>query len=131
MSQMGGPSEFSGAPEITAAKVKIAFVPDQESLDRVLQDAERQAKDVIDRLVLYAKAAILDVANAHAAETLRAGERPADTRQRVELESDTQPQSGRAVPVTDQLLLAVARIGVDVTEIKESAEQIVANTAPQ
>lgn len=117
MSQFGTPSG-GDAPSVTVAQAKVAFVPDQESLDASLQEVERKYADMIERVKGTAKAALEEIAKDTLA-FLDAAKEKADAIK----ESSDGPGGNAAPPAprTDESLMKL-------TEIAQSVVKIEANT---
>jgi hypothetical protein len=134
MSQAGTPSQDTTAgtiPTITAANVRIAFVPDMDSLEQVYRDAERRGLETVARVKEAGKAAIaeiLDDALAAMAKIEAARRAPAATATASDIQYESQ---GRVAPVADQQLLKLTEIGVKLDDIADTASEIAANTRPQ
>ncbi len=123
MSQMG-PSSDAGVPSITAASVRIAFVPDMESLDQALQQAERRATETVDRIKAAGKEAIAGML----ADAMAAFDAIETRKAQVQSKKDSEPAhheespANRVAPVADQTLTKLTEIARDVAKIAENTE---------
>lgn len=132
MSQAGtSSSDAASIPTMTAAQVKIAFVPDMESLDAALQEAERHGTATIDRIKAAAKQAIAELETA-AIAAIDAAEARKARATAIQTASDAQQdQTQRVPPVADQTLLKLTQIQVSIDRIADTADTIADNTTPK
>lgn len=126
MNEPGATSPDGTAPSITATTVRVAFAPDEDSLASMLQDAERRATEVIERIKNAAKQAIDEVAlYTQEAMEARQVDRPATE---VATSTERAPESNR--PQENPVVTKLTEIQVTLDGIAANTEEIAVNTAP-